>query len=146
MGRRKNPASSPATPPAARPPQIHQDDFRLYYLEALKDQEVAGQLRSLLKISDQLIDAVAARLDSRLKHYLSQLDDKDQQIKLLRDEVEELKQANDDNEQYSRRTFVRVNGIAETPTEVPEEKVMEIFRAAPEFSPVSDATTSLQLS
>ena len=52
---------------------------------------------------------------------------RDTEIKRLNSKVEELEEKIDDQEQYSRRTSVRIAGIPEDDGEDPHNKVMSLF-------------------
>jgi hypothetical protein len=56
------------------------------------------------------------------------LEKKDEEIKDLKNQVEILKLQADSNEQYSRRSTIRIGGIPETEQEAVEEKTRSILK------------------
>ena len=105
------------------PKAVKQNEFALYLIEALSDSTVQQKLSDTIKGSfnyDTLADKVGQRLTVRIKLLENQLEEKDHKINELTNRVEELESKMDDQEQYSRRSSVRISGIKET--EIEENK------------------------
>ena len=114
------------------PSEIPLDHIKLYFIDILKDPAVISQLKAAFAVGEEAADRIAARLDARFKALQADLKKKDEEIRLLRDEVESLKEKADDNEQYSRRTSVRITGLPEAVDEdssFPEQEVKRILTA-----------------
>lgn len=86
---------------------ICQEEFVKAFVLALSDKEVIDKLQS--SICEKLSREVAS-----LREVVRERDD---QISTLQDEVNKLKTAMDDQEQYSRRNNLRITGIPEQDTE-----------------------------
>lgn len=114
-------------PPDSR--VIPVDDFKLYLLEAFKDPSLSSQLKTLFQPNlDSLTDLVAAKIDARMKSLHEAIKQRDDAIAELKEELNTLKAKADDNEQYSRRTSVRIVGIPECEDgDRPEVEVTKIL-------------------
>ena len=92
--------------------------FALDLIGALQDPAVADAFRKARIVNyDDIADCVTAKLSHRLKKMEEDLAAKDEKITALEHRIEELELKADDQEQYSRRTSVRIYGVAETPGE-----------------------------
>ena len=112
--------------------EIPLDHIKLYFIDIMNDPAVISKLKTALSNTDEMADRVAARLDVRFKSLQADLKRKDDEIQQLREEIESLKNKADDNEQYSRRTTVRITGIPEAPgesAEFPEREVQKMITA-----------------
>lgn len=104
------------------------ESFGLFLIEALKSQDVQATLRQALRPQfDLVVQKTDANMASRLKAMEQELAKKDAEIKKLKDQVEELEDRLDDQEQYSRRTSVRLSGVPEEEGEDCEKKVNDFF-------------------
>ena len=92
--------------------------FALDLIEALQDPSVVEAFRKAQIVdSDIIADRVEAKLNKRLKKMEKELAAKDEHITTLEKRIEDLEAKADDQEQYSRRTSVRIYGVPETPGE-----------------------------
>ena len=107
------------------------DHFALFLMEALKTPDVASALSVAMK---PFLEAVVERVDSNMTARLRELQDelkaKDETIRKLTARVEEMEGRIDDQEQYSRRTSVRISGVPEEDEESVNNKVMSIFQSS----------------
>lgn len=102
MGLRSRSSSSTPTP------------FALELIAALQDPDVADAFRKAQIVNyEDIADVVTAKLSVRLKKMQEENAAKDERIKELEEKVEELERKADDQEQYSRRTSVRIYGVPE---------------------------------
>lgn len=104
--------------------------FALDLISALQDPDVVEAFRKAQIVNyDFIADSVAAKLNQRLKKMEDELASKDQQITSLVKRIEDLESKADDQEQYSRRTSVRIYGVQETPGEDVLSLSKELFGA-----------------
>lgn len=89
----------------------------LELIHALKDPAVLDTLRESVINYDLLIDKLSLRLESRFKKMEEEIARRDKRISDLENTVSELALKCDDQEQYSRRTSVRISGVRELPNE-----------------------------
>ena len=102
--------------------------FALELIAALQDQDVAKAFRKARIVDvDEVADLVSAKLALRLKKLEEECAAKDVKIHQLEERVEELERKCDDQEQYSRRTSVRIYGVPETQGENVSHLASEIF-------------------
>ena len=121
---------SPSRSPSPSAASLSSEEFALYLIEALKDQAVITGLREAVKQDkDDLADIVASKVNDRIALLDERLAAKDAAILKLEKRVAELESKIDQQEQYSRRTSVRIAGIEETANEDPEQKVRDIFKS-----------------
>lgn len=92
--------------------------FALDLIAALQDSAVVDAFRKARIVDyENIADCVTAKLSKRLKKMEDEIAAKDAKIESLEKRIEELETKADDQEQYSRRTSVRIYGIPETPGE-----------------------------
>lgn len=102
--------------------------FVLALVEAIRDSSVINALKEATKVDcDVLSDLVADKLQIRFRKMQHELDEKEKRIKTLEDKVRKLEGKQDEAEQYSRRTSVRISGIPETSGEDVTKTVNEVF-------------------
>ena len=107
---------------------ITAETFGLYLIEALKKPDLQQVLREALRPqSEATVEKMDANMATRLKAMEQELEKRDAEIRKLKGRVEELEGRLDDQEQYSRRTSVRISGVEEKEGEDCEKKVTEIF-------------------
>ena len=105
------------------------NSFGIYLLEALKSQDVATALGNALKpVHEQLMIKMSAKYDAKIKKLEDELQSVKEELKEVKQKLNEADGVADDQEQYSRRTSVRISGITETQDENVAEKVQEVFR------------------
>ena len=104
------------------------EHFSLFLMEALGDPQVKEQLKKSMDL-DFITNAVASRLDNKLKHIDSKLKQKDDEIKALQKANKELQQKYDELEQYSRKNCLKIEGIEERPNENTFEVVVDLSRS-----------------
>ena len=103
-------------------------EFVLALVEAIRDSSVITALKEATKIDyDHLSDMVADKLQHRFRKMQDELDAKEERIKTLEEKVSVLELKQDEAEQYSRRSSVRISGIPEVANEDVIQKVREIF-------------------
>ena len=113
------------------------NDFKLYLIEALKDKGVQSVMREVHKESvEATADLVCSKLEAKFAHIHRLLESKDKRIADLEKTVQQLTLKQDEAEQYSRRTSVRISGIPETQTEDVSAVSLEIFKALDVPTPI----------
>lgn len=86
----------------------------MYLSDALKETSVMDIIREAITIDyDRIADVVAAKMEPRISELEAQLREKDEEIATLQGRVAELERQADDQEQYSRRTSIRISGVPE---------------------------------
>ena len=104
------------------------EQFAVFLIEALQDESVQDNLRKSVKIDhEKVADLVTAKLGLQIKHLQTIVQAKDARIKELEVKVAQLEQKADNQEQYSRRTSIRISGIPEEPNEDVSAKVQSIM-------------------
>ncbi len=83
------------------------DAIRAAVMEAITDLTV------LAALAERVADAVFAKFEKRMSAIESELHDKDKRIKILEKSVSRMEGQIDAQEQYSRRTSVRISGVDE---------------------------------
>ena len=128
MGRKK-PEETPSTPAATSNTNLaSSESFALSVIESLADPGVISSLQDALRTDNNTVaDLVVAKLSSRFKRLEELIASKDKEISALKTKVQELENKLDDQEQYSRRTSIRISGIPETENEDPLQLTKEIF-------------------
>ena len=96
-------------------------------LEALQHPAVAAKFRTLIPTADEIAHSVSLRLEARFRKMEEELKVKGQLIRDLGARVEMLEAQADDQEQYSRRTSVRIANIKEEIGEDVSSIAMNIF-------------------
>ena len=90
-------------------------DFALLLIEALKDEQVQECLSKAFKPNEEKIaQLVTSHLQVKFSAMQNKIDAQNKRIETLEKTVPELQQKQDDAEQYSRRTSVRIAGIPES--------------------------------
>ena len=90
------------------------EKFSLLLIESLSDPSVVENLLSVTKPNQaRIADLVEARMNETMKKLKDEMASKDEEIERLRKRVAELEGKSDDQEQYSRRTSIRISGIPE---------------------------------
>lgn len=90
-------------------------NFALDLISALQDPAVVDAFRKARIVDyENIADRVSAKLSDRLKKLEEECAAKDERITSLEKRIEELEGKADDQEQYSRRTSVRIYGVPET--------------------------------
>ena len=89
----------------------------------LQDDDFVDQLTSTIqeKLLNGIKDSICQDVTASLKFDLDQQSDT---ILTMRKEIDELKDANDEAEQYSRRSCLVFSGLPETPDENTDEKII----------------------
>ena len=83
------------------------DDIRAAVMETMTDPTVLAML------AERVADAVFAKFEKRMSAFESELQVKDKRIELLEKSVYRMERQIDAQEQYSRRTSVRISGVDE---------------------------------
>ena len=129
-------ASTSSITEESTPSVMEQGQFALSLIEAFKDPSVLENLKQATKPDyDAIADKVASKLGAVINKLQKAVETKDRQITELQTRVDRLEAKLDDQEQYSRRTSVRISGIPEAPQEDVNQKVSELFSAV-NLSPV----------
>ena len=119
-------AQSEADPSAS----LSSDRFALLMIEALCDPTVIGKIREACRMDyDEIADRVQMRLRGVIQKLEDELEVKDRQIFALEKRVAAAELQLDEQEQYSRRTSVRIAGLEEEENENIQAKVEELFTA-----------------
>lgn len=87
--------------------------FKLSFLEALDDPQVAAKLGQIVANANAEVLGIVSSLREEVSALKSALADRDAVIAELRAEVQEIQQATDDNEQHDRRHSLRISGIGD---------------------------------
>ena len=90
-------------------------------MEALTDSII------LATLAERVADAVFAKFEKRMSAFESELLDKDQRIELLEKTVTRMEGQIDAQEQYSRRTSVRISGVGEAIVQQPEGVTLQKY-------------------
>ena len=128
--RKESSSETPVMPASdsSLPVPMDSNAFALCLMEALQSPDVVSSFSLALKPTlDAIVDRIDAKMNARLKELQEELKEKDDTILKLSERVEELEGRIDDQEQYSRRTSVRLSGIPEDEKEDVQHKVMSIF-------------------
>ena len=108
---------------------VNTEDFALFLLDALKKTDIRKAIKQILKEDyDKITDLAASKLDARVKSLKELVENKDARIKELEEEVALLKNKDDDQEQYSRRSSARFYGIPEQDNEDAKHPEAEVTR------------------
>ena len=100
--------------------------FRLNFISTLDDEQTVSKLCRIIKSCNQdILDSVTA-LTAQVTSYKAALASRDATIQELREEVNELRVANDALDQYGRRANLRISGISESWEENTTEAIMDI--------------------
>ena len=83
------------------------DDIRAAVMETMTDPTILAML------AERVADAVFAKFEKRMSAFESELQVKDKRIELLEKSVYRMEGQIDAQEQYSRRTSVRISGVDE---------------------------------
>lgn len=112
------------------------DAFKLALIEAYKDTAVCDALSAaVLKHIEVMADKVTLRIDARLKALTDQIKEKDARIDTLEASVRDLQVKLDDQEQYSRREALRVDGIPEVNNESTDALILELCNEGLKLDP-----------
>ena len=94
------------------------DTFYLNLIEAFNDESVASSIAKALQSQfDSMLDKIAVQMDTKVKHFVDLVKDKDEKIDSLENTVEDLQYKLDEYEQYSRQEALRFSGIKENDDE-----------------------------
>ena len=102
----------------AQPTSMKQEDFTKAFIYALKNEDVAKQLKA--KICDEL--------HLEIKELRETIKLKDKRIEDLETQVKDLHATTDRLEQYSRRNSLRVFGLAENVHEDPAKVALTLIK------------------
>lgn len=109
---------------------VSAENFPLLLIEAYKDPDVIAGLKKAVAVDyDAIADLVAMKINNKLEQLERKVSVRDKRIEELEATVSDLSQKLDAQEQYSRRTSVRISGIEETENEDPSNKIKEVFQA-----------------
>ena len=109
-------------------PEMDSSTFALFLIEAFKDSEVVSRMKEAITIDcDKVADIVSTRIQPYLKKIEGELEEKNKMICMLQKRVTELESKQDDLEQYSRRSTIRINGVEESPQEDVLAKTKDIL-------------------
>ena len=111
------------------------DWFKINFIDALNDDQVAAKLISINKKSFIDLGKTIADLKSIVDSLKEKLDLRDKKIADLQKENELLKVKIDDQEQYTRRASVRVFGIPETTAGTCDDKIMDLCNKVMKLDP-----------
>ena len=104
------------------------ESFALSVIESLSDPGVISSLKDALQTDNNTVaDLVVTKLSARFQRLEDLLASKDREISDLKSKVLELEHKLDDQEQYSRRTSVRISGVPELDNEDPLQLTQQIF-------------------
>ena len=105
-------------------------DFAVYLEEALTNASVKEKLQEVMTPIlnvDKIADLVSSKLRVQITRLETLLKEKDVKIAHLTDRVKDLEGKIDDQEQYSRRTSVRIAGLEEDQDEVLDDKMRSVL-------------------
>ena len=136
---------------------IECDAFVLHLIEALNDPQVQAALSKASRPNEERIaQLISSHLEIRFKGMQKQIDDQSKRIAFLEKTVSDLQSKQDDAEQYSRRTSVRIAGIPESDGEdvvaltrdvlkavdLSTAAINRVHRVGPKLSAADDAANS----
>ena len=94
---------------------LKSDQFAIFFLEALSKPDIIVKLKSAVGYDEEnLSKKIVNDLNTRIKVLEKDLAKKEDRINTLEKQVEFLTIKNDDQEQYSRRNILRINGLPES--------------------------------
>ena len=94
---------------------LKSDQFAIFFLEALSKPDIIVKLKSAVGYDEEkLSKKIVNDLNTRIKVLEKDLSKKEDRINTLEKQVEFLTIKNDDQEQYSRRNILRINGLPES--------------------------------
>lgn len=106
------------------------EQLPVFLIEAFKDPSVLEALKRAVAIDhDVMADLVANKVGVRIQRMEEALASRDQRIEELETKVADFALKIDEQEQYSRRTSIRISGIEESTNEDPESKIRGVFSA-----------------
>ena len=111
------------------------DDFKLSFLDAIKDEQISENLVSINKKGNEELVGLITNLNTYVQDLKNTLELKEKRIEKLERENETLRTKMDDQEQYTRRTSVRIFGIPETTTGSSDEKVLSLCNDVMKLNP-----------
>ncbi|ELU14690.1 hypothetical protein CAPTEDRAFT_204432 [Capitella teleta] len=95
-------------------PTLDSETFALFFIEALRDKSAIAALTEANKSNtNEIADMVILKLGTRVKYLEEELKSTKKELKEVREMVNELEGKADDQEQYSRRTSIRITGLPE---------------------------------
>ncbi|ELU05252.1 hypothetical protein CAPTEDRAFT_206882 [Capitella teleta] len=101
-------------------PTLDSETFALFFIEALRDKSVIAALYEANKSNaNEIADMVILKLGTRVK-------DLEEELKSTKKELKE--EEADDQEQYSRRTSIRITGLPENNDENVSDLVNDLFK------------------
>ena len=104
------------------------DNLCLCLIEALQDTAVIEKIKEITrKDREEIADLAVQKYAQRIKRLEDHIAAQDKKIKDMEEVMNSLEAKLDDQEQYSRRTSVRISGIKETPTENVREEATKVF-------------------
>ena len=122
-----------------RPGSLTRDNLQESLLEVMEAPAILDRFRRLLKEDrEDLAKIIVSQLSDRLDAMETAIAAKDKEIKDLKGKLQTAEQKLDNQEQYSRRTSVRLSGIPEPENgahDDPDAEMQKIFTAL-EITPV----------
>ncbi|ELU11349.1 hypothetical protein CAPTEDRAFT_210634 [Capitella teleta] len=110
-------------------PTLDSEIFALFFIEALRDKSVIAALTEANKSNaNEVADMVILKLGTRVKYLEEELKSTKKELKEVRDILNELEGEADYQEQYSRRTSIRITGLPENNEENMSDLVNDLFK------------------
>ncbi|ELU03015.1 hypothetical protein CAPTEDRAFT_201836 [Capitella teleta] len=110
-------------------PTLNSETFALFSIEALRDKSVIAALIEANKSNaNEVADMVILKLGTRVKYLEEELKSTQKGLKEAREMVNELEGNADDQEHYSRRTSIRINGLLKNNDENVSDLVNDLFK------------------
>lgn len=107
---------------------LSSDNLCLCLIEALQDTAVIEKIKEITrKDREEIAELAVQKYSQRIKKLEDHIAAQDKTIKDMKEVISSLEAKLDDQEQYSRRTSVRISGIKETPNEDVREEATRIF-------------------
>ena len=104
-------------------PDERDAEFKLAFMEALNDGQIAETLQRILRGANQELTDSITSLRTEVRSLQAALADRDTTIAELRAEVQQLRESHDALEQHGRRHSLRISGIPTTEEDTTEAVV-----------------------
>ena len=111
------------------------ENFKLYFVDALKDEQVAEILSKINRQSNSELHEAVVELQRTVVNLKNQISARDQEIEGLKHDNDNLRVQIDDLEQYSRRSSIRVFGVPEDANDDTDSKIVSLCNDHLKLSP-----------
>ena len=111
------------------------DEFKLNFLDSLKDESIAEHLISINKRSFKELSESVIGLNLIIKNLKEHITTRDKRIDYLEKENKTLNIKVDDQEQYTRRASIRIFGVPESTTGSSDDKVLQLCNTHMKLDP-----------